>query len=576
MTLNSYQQHEIVISNMDKAQSPVYWKHYEIQQSMARFGIWIFAALLLGIGMYSGFYPKNYPFYFIFFGAFFIYSVAVVISIFLKPDYYPRRFITIIPDVASITMGMYLTDGGPFSPFFLFYPWLYIGYGLRYGRDPLLAVAFANLISFLILLWISDTWHSHYLDVSSYLLFLCIFPFYVNAMIQRQSDAKAEAEKANKDKSEFLATMSHEIRTPMSGIVGMTSLLNKTSLTEQQKDYVDSLQESSSALSTLINDILDLSKIESGKYSLEKKPFLLSDTLRSAINIFQTHAKNKGLVLQSHFATDVPDALIGDPSRLRQILLNLINNALKFTQAGSVTVGISAYPLPDNTKTLIQFEVTDTGPGISEEHLTQIFKPFYQCHNNDEHPHIGTGLGTTISKNLTEAMGGQMGVASQLGVGSTFWFEIPFTTTNKQNVPAKKSVAVASETSPGPYNILIAEDSEINAKVIMNFLEEENHTVTHVINGRQAVTQMEKNDYDLVIMDMRMPEVDGLDATRIWRDQEKNIYPDKTPLPIIALTANATEEDKQKCLAAGMNMFLSKPVSHSELSQTIQQLMSLS
>ncbi|MGD8483387.1 MAG: response regulator [Thioalkalispiraceae bacterium] len=559
---------------MEKAHLVPNLNHPEIQQSLARFGIWIFSALLLGFGMYSGFYPANYPFYSVFFTIFFIYCLLVHVSIIIKPDYHARRFLTIIPDVGSIAIGMYLTDGGPFSPFFLFYPWVYFGYGLRYGREPLLAVAFANVISFMVILWISDTWYSHFLDVLAYLIFLCIFPFYVNAMIQRHTDAKQEAEQANRDKSEFLATMSHEIRTPMSGIVGMASLLKKTSLDAKQKDYVDSLQESSYALSTLINDILDLSKIESGKYTLENKPFLLSETIRSAINIFHTHAKNKGLQLQSFLATDVPDALIGDPGRLRQILLNLISNALKFTQTGSVTVGVSSYPLPDSDKHMIRFEVTDTGAGISEEHLKQIFDPFYQCHENEGLTRIGTGLGTTISKNLAEVMGGQMGVASQPGMGSTFWFEIPFVTTQPENIPETSMASLDVSSSKGPYKILLAEDSEINAKVIINFLEEENHSVTHVINGRQAVTQLEKNDYDLVIMDMRMPEIDGIEATRIWREQEQDIKPGKPPVPIIALTANATEEDKQKCLAAGMNTFLTKPVSNNELLHSIQQLVS--
>ena len=472
---------------------------------------------------------------------------------------------------------MYLTDAGPFSPFFLLYPWLYFGYGLRYGKEPLLAVAFANLVSYLIILWVSETWHSHYFDISIYLLFLCMFPFYVNAMMQQNFDAKEEAEQANKDKGEFLATMSHEIRTPMSGIVGMTSLLEKTTLNEKQKDYVNSLQESSTALNALINDILDLSKIEAGKYTLEYKPFLLSDTIKSAINIFHSQAKQKGLQLRSHIEDNIPDALVGDPSRLRQILLNLVSNAIKFTKTGSVTVEVSAYMLPDNNRMLLRIAVTDTGIGISQQDLENIFNPFYQCQKPDEIKQTGTGLGTTISKNLAEIMGGTMGVASQPGVGSTFWIEIPYTITEHSQVaPTFENLEtpVVKQEEYKTYNILLAEDSEINAKVISTFLEEDGHNVTHVINGRQAVTQLEKNDYDLVIMDMRMPEIDGIDATRIWREYEAKHKTTDKPVPIIALTANATKEDKQNCINAGMDMFLSKPVSHSKLKASISQLLS--
>ena len=349
----------------------------EIQQTMARYAIWIFATVILGLGMYNGFYPENYTLYFIFCVAFLTYAIAIHISIKIKPDYYPRRFITIIPDVSSIAISMLLTDGGPFSAFFLLYPWLYFGYGLRYGRDPLLAVAFANFISYMVVLWVSDTWHSHFLDISVYLLFLSAFPLYVNAMMQQNLDAKDEAEKANRDKGDFLATMSHEIRTPMSGIVGMSSLLSKTNLDNKQKDYVNSLQESSSALNSLINDILDLSKIEAGKYTLEQQPFSLSDTVKSALNIFHSHAQSKELVLRSHFTLDVPDVLIGDANRLRQILLNLISNAIKFTDTGSVSVDVSSYKLPEKDRALIRIEVTDTGMGISQEDLKNIFNPFF-------------------------------------------------------------------------------------------------------------------------------------------------------------------------------------------------------
>lgn len=377
---------------------------------------------------------------------------------------------------------------------------------------------------------------------------------------------KEELENSAKIKSIFFATMSHEIRTPMNAILGMTYLLKQNNPRKDQLEAVNILDFSGKTLLALIDDVLDFSKIEAGKIEFEKIEFELDTLISTIMESFRVTARNKGILLKNTIGNKIPNLLIGDPSRLTQILNNLINNALKFTEEGEVELNVRVLEESEHD-VKIEFSVCDTGIGISKEKTDLIFESFTQGNDNTKRLFGGTGLGLTISKQLVELQGGTLRVESELGTGSTFFVELAFGkgVGNKKLDTDFVSSDNINHTIKGT-RILLAEDNLVNQKVMQRFLEKWAINVTIVNNGKEAVEHIEKENYDLVLMDLQMPEMDGYEAAtkiRLMHDSRKR------NIPIIALTAAALKEVKENVYACGMNDFITKPFNPVDLEQKI-------
>ncbi len=679
----------------------------EFQSALVRITVCLFGALYIGVGAWTDYYGVDTRYYLMIFVPYLLATIILLISVLRRPDWSARRYLALCLDIIVVSLAISITQQA-ISPFYLLYILIFISAGTRFGRDHLIVASVVAVIAYNIVLFELDEWNRHPFEAGFFLLLLVLLPLYQASLLRQVQRAREEAVRANQAKGDFLAFMTHELRTPLTGVIGMAELLKDTRLDLEQRDYVQAITSSANALNALIGDILDFSKIDARKLKLEQAPFDPRTLVREVCEILDGRALVSGLELICEVAPEMPETVCGDSLRVRQILFNLVGNAIKFTERGQVRVraGVQmadlALPRPH-----LLLEVLDTGIGIPQDKLPLLFESFRQADDSTTRRFGGTGLGTTIARDLAELMGGTIEVESEEGQGSCFRVRLPLLgedfvlptlepgdrlrgvkilvlernatqrallcailereqalcqgsaelaavdlsgmnapdlvvladspsgadlpaalaevrrlcgaqtcclllthtgrrlpqppsgvlclnkpflaealidaiATLRAPAPSEKADQADDDAGPAPgpdwqrphagpeVRVLVAEDNRIAARVLTTFLGKMGFSCSLFQDGEAALAAALEGGYQIAIIDLRMPKLDGLGFARRYRAES-----DGRPLPIIALTANAEEEVRRTCFEAGMDGFLAKPVAPAELRRTLERFVSL-
>jgi len=501
-----------------------------------------------------------------------MFAVSWYVMVYRMPGKWPlRRYVTILADLGIMTYWLHFGDKhvASYYPIFL---WVIIGNGIRFGERHLKVGIVTGALGFGSLLVFNDFWKSHMEIGAGMLLGVLVLPVFFLSVLRRLRTmsqlqiALAKSRLADKAKDQFLATMSHEIRTPMNGVLGMAETLRATELNEEQQEHLHIITRSVESLLHIINDILDYSKITSNSLRLESTRFDLKQVLGDVHLLMKSTAEAKGIDFVFDYPEDSHRNFLGDPTRIRQIIFNLVGNAIKFTHKGQVKLACRINPTGGRQNVSVRIE--DTGIGIPVDRLAAVFDQFEQADNSTTRQFGGTGLGLAISRTLAIMMGGDVQVDSALGEGSTFTVAM---TLEECEALVQQEEPEVSELPHFGLRGLVAEDNKFNQVVVKSMLERIGITVDLAENGAKALELFDRNHYDLVFMDVRMPIMNGYDCTEAIRSRKD----DRADVPILALTAEATKSDAEKCLAAGMNVHLSKPLRITEVVTAINSLENL-
>ena len=502
-------------------------------------------------------------------------GVGLVAMIAIRPaPSHLRRWIGMVADYGTLTALM-MIDPAPLAPLYVIVLWVTIGNGLRYGRNYLLAAASLGAASFLAVVLSSPYWRGQPMLAGGLLAGLLAIPLYMASLLRALGRAVDEARRANAAKSRFLATMSHELRSPLNGIIGMSELLKGTRMGPEQREYTEVIHASAQTLLLLVDDVLDISAIEAGKLRRKDADFDLHELVSRVERMIQAAAQEKGLALQVRLGADVPSRLHGDGALLVQVLLNLLHNAVKFTERGSVSLEVLRVP---GAPLRLEFSVRDTGIGIPEADRERIFQAFEQLDSGPGRRFGGSGLGTTIAMTLVQLMEGQIAVSDNPGGGSHFRVELPFQPVEARHpqepeaggkVVAIDDPFVRHRARVRPMRVLVADDQQANRTVVSRILERAGHRVQQAADGEEALDLLETDGFDLAIVDMHMPGFTGLDVLRQLRYMQAG---GGKLTPVIVLSADATAQAARDAAEAGAPAFLTKPVVVARLLETIADL----